>query len=339
MDIQNLIFHKLEKKVGQKSAVTYRDEVLPKDEQTALFVNTITEAYNRKSNIFWGFFDANVDNYPFQSMLNDYLLELSAEAFVAFSKRAMEHLQKEIDDTPLATGGYIVFIHFIEDGMDFVICAILQDREGFTIDPDTMLLRESPHLDFDQLRVASRINATVWKHRTHENHYVSFLHTSGEVSRYFKSFIGCTENTSTGDLTQKAIDATRDHLKSLNLPDEEFNDRFEQAMGHMKEKAKNKEPIDLKTLAHVVSEDDPDAFMSLATSDEYDVSPVFNGHKSSIDASTYRLFKTKEMTVRFHQALWGYAVHWDPETNELTIQVPDSMAAEINAMEEVGRSS
>ena len=333
MRIENLIFHKLEKYVGEQSSVAYRDEVLPINPQSMQFVEAITNAYNKKSNIFWGFFDDNADSYPFQTMLDDYLQELSPEAFVAFSKRAMEHLQKEIDDTPLATGGYIIFIHFIEDEMDFVICAILQDKHGFTIDPDTLLLKESPQLDIDQLRVASRINATVWKLSNFVNHYVSFLNTSGDVSRYFKSFIGCTENISTGDLTQAAIDATKDHLMSLNLSAAEYNERFETAMNHMMDKAKRKEPITLESLAEVIDEDNPDAFIDLATNENYGVSKSFNGHKSSISASKYHLFKTKDLTIRFHQSMWGRSVHWEPLTQKLIIEVPDKIAFEINDSE------
>lgn len=330
MRIENLIFHKLEKYVGEQSSVAYRDEVIPINQQSELFVQAITNAYNKKSNILWGFFDDNADSYPFQTMLDDYLQELSPEAFVSFSKRAMEHLQKEIDDTPLATGGYIVFIHYIEDEMDFVICAILQDKEGFTIDPDTLLLKESPQLDIDQLRVASRINATVWKISKFINHYVSFLNTSGDVSRYFKSFIGCTENMSSGDLTVAAIDATRDHLRSLALPEEVFNERFENAMNHMMDKAKRKEPIKLEGLAELIDEDNPDAFIDLATSDGYDVSQTFNGHKSSISATAYYLFKNKDMTLRFHKSMWGRSIHWEPLTQKLVIEVPDKIAFEIN---------
>ena len=330
MHIENLIFHKLEKYVGEQSAVAYRDDVLPIDPQSMQFVEAITNAYNKKSNIFWGFFDDNADSYPFQTMLDDYLQELSSERFVAFSKRAMEHLQKEIDDTPLATGGYIIFLHYIEDEMDFVICAILQDKHGFTIDPDTLLLKESPQLDIDQLRVASRINATVWKLSKYVNHYVSFLHTSGDVSRYFKSFIGCTENISSGDLTQAAIEATRDHLRSLELPEQVFNERFETAMNHMMDKAKRKEPIKLESLAELIDEDNPDAFIDLATSDDYDVSQSFNGHKSSISATAYHLFKNKDLTLRFHKSMWGRSIHWEPLTQKLVIEVPDKIAFEIN---------
>ena len=333
MHIENLIFHKLEKYVGEQSTVAYRDDVLPIDPQSMQFVEAITSAYNKKSNIFWGFFDDNSDSYPFQTMLDDYLQELSPDAFVAFSKRAMEHLQKEIDDTPLATGGYIVFVHFIEDEMDFVICAILQDKHGFMIDPDTLLLKDSPQLDIDQLRVASRINATVWKMSSYVNHYVSFLNTSGDVSRYFKSFIGCTDNVSTGDLTLAAIDATRDHLSSLNLSAAEYNERFEQAMNHMMDKAKKKEPIKLEGLAELIDEDNPDAFIDLATSDGYDVSQSFNGHKSSISASAYHLFKTKDLTIRFHKNMWGSSVRWEPLTQKIIIEVPDKIAFEINQIE------
>ena len=334
MEILNLIFHKLEKSVGAQSSVSYREEVLPVNEQSALFVEAVTEAYNRKSNIFWGYFDANVDSYPLQSMLNDYLQECSSEAFVAFSKRAMGHLQKEIDDKPLATGGYILFVHFIEDDMDFVICAILHDKEGFTIDPDTLSLRESPHLDIDQLRVASRINATIWKNSSYDHFYVSFLHTSGDVARYFKEFIGCKEDVSSGDLTQRAIDATRDHLRTLGLPDEEFNERFDLAMDHMMSQAKRKEPIQLETLAKLVDDSDPGAFIERASGDEYEVSKVFNGHKGSINASGYYLMKNKDLTIRFHQRLWGHAVQWHPNTQQLIINVPDEFMLELNGIDE-----
>ena len=334
MNIENLIFHKLEKKVGEQSAVTFREEVLPINEQSRQFVTAVTEAYERKSNIHWGVFDANVDSYPFQSMLDDYLQECSEGAFVNFSKRAVQHLQKEIDDKPLATGGYILFMHFIEDGMDFVICAILHDKEGFTIDPDTMALQERPHLAIDQLRVASRINATVWKKSSYEHYYVSFLQTSGDVSRYFKAFIGCTEEMSSGDLTQNAIDATRDHLKSLGLPEQEFNERFEMAMDHMMEKAKKKEPIELESLAKLVNEEDPDAFIQLASGDDYEVSRQFNGHKSSIKASSYVLLKNRDMTIRFHQSFWGHAVKWHANTGELIIKVPDDFMLELDGLDE-----
>ncbi|WP_205410684.1 nucleoid-associated protein, partial [Pseudomonas aeruginosa] len=66
--------------------------------------------------------------YPFSGWLGEYL-EADRD-FVGFSREAVEHLQKLMEESNLSTGGHVLFAHSQQGMTDYLAIALLHHSEG-----------------------------------------------------------------------------------------------------------------------------------------------------------------------------------------------------------------
>ncbi|MBF2905788.1 nucleoid-associated protein, partial [Pseudomonas aeruginosa] len=90
----------------------------------------LNESYNAK-NKAWGFFQGESGAYPFSGWLGEYLE--GDRDFVGFSREAVEHLQKLMEESNLSTGGHILFAHYQQGMTDYLAIALLHHSEGVAV--------------------------------------------------------------------------------------------------------------------------------------------------------------------------------------------------------------
>ncbi|GLZ27399.1 hypothetical protein Pstu01_40680 [Stutzerimonas stutzeri] len=93
MPIRHCIVHLIEKKPDGTPAVLHaRDSELGESQAMENLLADLNESYNAKQGKAWGFFHGESGAYPFSGWLAQYME--GSQDFTAFSRQAVEHLQK-----------------------------------------------------------------------------------------------------------------------------------------------------------------------------------------------------------------------------------------------------
>ncbi|HCR1490212.1 TPA: nucleoid-associated protein, partial [Pseudomonas aeruginosa] len=176
MPIKHAIVHLIEKKPDGTPAVLYaRDAELGDSQAIENLLADLNESYNAK-NKAWGFFQGESGAYPFSGWLGEYLE--GDRDFVGFSREAVEHLQKLMEESNLSTGGHVLFAHYQQGMTDYLAIALLHHSEGVAVN-ESLEVTPSRHLDLGQLHLAARINISEWRNNKQSKQYISFIKGKG----------------------------------------------------------------------------------------------------------------------------------------------------------------
>src|SRR3990167_2642496 len=110
MPIRHCIVHLIDKKPDGTPAVLHaRDTELGASQAIENMLADLNESYNAKQGKAWGFFHAESGAYPFSGWLKNYRED--GQDFAAFSRQAVEQLQKLMEESNLSAGGQVGFFH------------------------------------------------------------------------------------------------------------------------------------------------------------------------------------------------------------------------------------
>ncbi|TEJ07723.1 nucleoid-associated protein YejK [Pseudomonas aeruginosa] len=142
MPIKHAIVHLIEKKPDGTPAVLHaRDAELGDSQAIENLLADLNESYNAK-NKAWGFFQGESGAYPFSGWLGEYLE--GDRDFVGFSREAVEHLQKLMEESNLSTGGHVLFAHYQQGMTDYLAIALLHHSEGVAVNESLQEGVDSP---------------------------------------------------------------------------------------------------------------------------------------------------------------------------------------------------
>ncbi len=174
--LPHAIVHLIEKKPDGTPAVLHaRDAELGDSQAIENLLADLNESYNAK-NKAWGFFQGESGAYPFSGWLGEYLE--GDRDFVGFSREAVEHLQKLMEESNLSTGGHVLFAHYQQGMTDYLAIALLHHSEGVAVN-ESLEVTPSRHLDLGQLHLAARINISEWRNNKQSKQYISFIKGKG----------------------------------------------------------------------------------------------------------------------------------------------------------------
>jgi nucleoid-associated protein YejK len=329
MNLNNIIVHKLNKEAQGKASLELRENYLPIGEREIEFVTNLKQAYYRKSNPNYGVFNGNAVAYPFQSLLRNYADDNSQ--FYQFTENAMSHLLGIINAVPQATGGYVVFAHYILQNEEFVIIVMLNNKKQYNIN-DNLSIEEIFSLDIDKLDVANFVNLTRWNEENET--YLSFARGRKEISKYFKNFIGCTDQTSAKQSSQQLKSAFLDYIDTLKIDIEAKenlrNDIFNYCIGQVK----RKEDISLGHISSTIDNEQPELFQEFASGELYRVSANVKGHIQTLKNLKFYTYKSKKLSISFDSGLVNESIFYNEQTNELRItDIPDDLRQQLTNSE------
>lgn len=329
LEIKNLIVHKLTKEVGGMPNIEYRSKGLPLNDTALHFVKNVNHIYYKKSNPTYGVFDSNELAFPFQTVLRKYLE--GGINFIEMTSKAMELLKKEIKDLGSATGGYLLFGHFINNhSKEFFFTLMLNDTVNFQISND-LLLEEIQSLDLTKLDVANFVNISSMNDSDSES-YLSFTRGRKDISNYFKSFIGVTKETSSKLSSQNFMKALLEFL------DEEYKDdteKIHKIRSRVREyclsRTRDRYPINLDTVSEFVNPDDPGKFKDFASNEEYGVSYEFPGHRETLNLIKYYTYSSEAITLKIDRDFFEESVIF--QNGKLTIKnLPKDLKEQLMSM-------
>ena len=320
MPIRHIIVHFIDKKPDGTPAVLHaRNAELPESQANETLLADLNEAYNAKQGKAWGLFHPESGAYPLSGWLKSYLA--GAQDFTTFSRTAVEHLQKMMEESNLSAGGHVLFVHYQQGMTEYLAIALLHHSEGVSVS-DMLDVTPSRHLDLGQLHLAARINVSEWQNNTASKQYISFIKGKNgrKVSEYFRDFIGCMEGVDGPGETRTLLKAFSDFVEGEDMHEESAREKTHALVSYAMAQNKMGEPISLKELSGLVDEDRPQAFYDHIRNKDYGLSPEIPADKRTLNQFRRFTGRMEGMSISFEAHLLDDKVQYDEEKGTLVIK-------------------
>lgn len=320
MPIRHAIIHHIDKKPDGSPAVMHISEgELADSPARDNLLADLNEAYNAKPNKAWGLFIEESGAYPFSRWLKDYLD--GEQDFTAFSRQAVEHLQKLMEESTLTAGGHVFFAHYQQGMTDYMAIALLHHSEGVAV-TDALDVTPAKHLDLGQLHLAARINISEWRNNPASRQYISLIKGKNgrRASDYFRDFIGCQEGVDAPSETRTLLKAFSDFVESEDLAEDQAREKTSALVGYATAQARLGAPITLEELSGLIDEDRPKAFFDHIRNKDYGLSPEIPPDKRTLNQFRRFTGRTEGLSISFDSHLLGSKVEFDGDRDTLTIR-------------------
>lgn len=320
MPIRHCIVHLIDKKPDGSPAVLHaRDSELTESTAIENLLADLNDSYNAKQGKAWGLFHAESGAHPFSGWLKEYLD--SEKTFTEFSRIAVEHLQKLMEESNLSVGGHVLFAHYQQGMTDYLAIALLHHSEGVAVNAE-LDVTPSRHLDLSQLHLAARINISEWRNNANSRQYISFIKGKNgkKVSDYFRDFIGCQEGVDGPGETRTLLKAFSDFVESEDLPEEAAREKTQTLVDYATSQTRAGEPVTLEELSGLIDEDRPKAFYDHIRNKDYGLSPEIPADKRTLNQFRRFTGRAEGLSISFEAHLLGSKIEYDEEAGTLIIK-------------------
>ncbi|HBR2359742.1 nucleoid-associated protein (plasmid) [Klebsiella pneumoniae] len=320
IEVKHVVVHVLVKQQNGDASEQLSPEERQVTEASQRLINDICAKYAGRTGKGYGYFEGDVDNYPMERMAGDYLD--GADDFYQSSCRMMHHLTERSQRENMATGGFVLFSHIMIGHNEHLLIAIVNATIGSTVDAD-FTIKDSTYLDIAKLRMAGRIDLTAWK--SDAERYISFLKGQGNVSNYFKQFLGCNDVLIAKRESEKLRDTLTAFAAEQNLEGAEKDTFLKTAFEHLNALSKAGEPLNLETFVNAVWPQAPEELSGKLASEELELSDGFVPDGRVIRALVSFKGKSKHWELKFdREGTTTGDIDYNPETNIITLRnVPD----------------
>lgn len=326
-EIVALAIYDLERKDGRYE-VRAADRLLPVTKTTQRVIDELYDLYNSRASKTHGRFTTN-EGYPTQDQVRGYVGSPRKD-FLDLTTRMMETLRGQAQARSASTGGHVLFAHFRRDGRDYLLVAIVTDKLSATLTSDRDV-EDVRHLDLDGFRFAGRINLTAWANG--EERYISFLKGKGDVSEYFRHFLGCDSVMQDRVDTTNLVGALREFVASEKMPEAEGNEFLARAKAICERASRGREEISFEALSNELAPKAPARLLKHLAHADRGLSDGFVPDRRALAALVRFRAGTKQWKVEFaREAVSNRAVIYDAEANTLTLTgLPDELVAQLRA--------
>ena len=319
MPIRHSIIHQIDKKPDGSPAVLHVSSAeLVESQATENLLNDFNEAYNAKAGKGWGFFHAQSGAFPLSGWLQVFV---DGGDFIEFSRTAVEHLTKLMEESNLSVGGHVLFAHYQQGLTDYLVVAMLQHSEGVTVNAD-LSVTPSKHLDFGSISLAARINISEWRSNPKSRQYISCLKGSKgrKATDYFRDFIGCQEGVDGPGETRTLLKAFSDFVTAEDLHEDSAREKTQALVSYSMAQAKIGEPITLDELSELIDEDRPKAFYDFIRNKDYGLSAEIPADKRTLNQFRRFTGRAEGMSISFEQHLLGSKIEFDQTAGTLILR-------------------
>lgn len=255
--IRNVTYHILNKEQGStnNAIIEINPNTVPLTDTSSILLNQINERYRGKAGKGYGVFEEDTDSYPISVILSEYLDQDHDDEFLEVTERLMNVLLSQVQGQAGATGGKVAFIHYEMDNKNYFLIAILTEKVG--VIARNWDFTQDEFLNIDNMRFAGRINLDDWQDPETDSRYVSFLKGQGDVSEYFKRFMGCNSVLMAKQETEILVDYIKKfgHEQGLNLI--ERSNLHTNAKAYLDDLIINEDQFSMQVLANRIWPNDP----------------------------------------------------------------------------------
>lgn len=338
MDLKHAIIHKINKEQNTQATYQERDNELSIN---APLVNNLIEgilnAYSRGKS--YGSFNPDVDNYPVQGWLENYLCsQRDNQNFIAFTKRLLRRIGTKMTEKVFATGGYFVFSEYTANNKDYFLVAMVKDKSGLTVTP-SLDISNVTEIDLNNLHQAAQVNLDSFVN--HLEGYLSFLKTINqprEIVEYFTEALGCTDIIPSKVSTEQTFQVVDAVCNRAGLGHQDIRNIRSEVYEYLKNNVRN--PVTLNMIAaqinRFLAEQYHHLFVELANSDQYRISMEFQPNATALRKYRKMDIKTGRWSLNFERDVLGNEgsdrdIVWDGETL-IFRNIPDKYRPELDSI-------
>lgn len=297
MIVKKIVFHHIVKELKDTPVLKCSDKLLPINATVIEFVEKLIKNYSSK-NPTQGTFKEDKMNYPFQSKADEYVKN---DDFLKFTQDSMTILESKINIST-TTGGYVVFVHYEEKKVDFLITAMLDKSAQFTVDDENLDIAKLMTLDVEKLARANRLNFNRWK--ANDVLYLSFIKGTRDVSKYFIDFIGSTDITSAKENFAKLNEATNRYFVQNNLSVLEKDKIKDNISNYVVDCFQKGNDVELVSISSIINAQIPNSFLDFISDNELEVSgKIAINKKTDFDTLFRNRVSEKGYTLVFDKSL------------------------------------
>lgn len=325
--IKNVAVHDLNR-TGTAFTVTLGTKQLTVTPTVQRVIDDLYDLYSKRTSKSHGKFSEKKDDYPTEGHLKEYV-DGDAKDFSALTTKLMTTLQVQAAKRTLATGGHVLFSHFVRDARDYLLVAIVTDKLGAALTSD-LDMNDVKHLDMDGFRFAGRINITGWQNK--EERYIGFIKGKGDVAEYFKEFLGCDTTTPDRKDTVDLVSALKMFADSQKMSTEDREDFLYRAKIICERAARNKEELEFETLANELVPKDPKVLKNALADPNLQLNDGFVPNLRALRSLVRFKAKTQLWSLEFdREALTAGNIKYDASSRKLTISdLPADLVSELN---------
>lgn len=207
IQVRQLIIHELEKEAQSGEAEVFlTEDLIPVGEQETALVRRLNHTFLLKEDLLHGSFstagDALMPTFYRQLAADSF----SADAFLTFSREAMNALRMVLQGVVAAKGGYLVFADYVQGEGRITGIFLVRDAEGIIFRKDrdrgAFTVDSTTYLNTERLAMACRIHAGKYLDgRDRCVELIKHARSQKEISDYFVNWIGLERTETSRDLT------------------------------------------------------------------------------------------------------------------------------------------
>lgn len=235
------IIHSLDRESGRDPfEIRYRSSVLNSADQyvQSLARQLVALIGKEGSAVTYGRFRSDRREGPFPDTVATLAASFVETDFIRMSRVAMQQLKDRADQQNFATGGFVCFLAYKAEDADFLVVAMIKERDGLALNEDFEPTVVS-EVDLTKLHQAARINLERYlavrqrevgesseghgdrndgdEIEAPDNTYLSFINKNSrsEVATYFTEALGCERSLSSSKATTRVVSAVTKYVASI----------------------------------------------------------------------------------------------------------------------------
>jgi nucleoid-associated protein YejK len=272
-------------------------DLWPKNDGVSFKLITEVEKKFKGKNKFHSYFSENNSFYSVPNCLKNYISNnLSFSSLVEKFMDALVKSAKEVGAHKVS-GGNILFMHYKsheEHDLGRLLAIWVTKKNGFDFDKDTLLPKDSSHLNLDALRQAALFDLTlfdtIYPDTPNDDTYLKFIKGTS-TGAFFKTAFGCDErNVGNVDSINNLRQAVSDYQERHSLPNDFYTDANAKVEKLLASALKSGKPISLTTLCNAVdsllSDDSPlkGTFQPFINNNGYEINHHIEPTSNSVKA-------------------------------------------------------
>lgn len=337
----NIILHSLDYNSEGVLQCKMREGELPISPSIANFLTDLHRTYQSKANkAFASFTESNEKSPLFKQALQQ---EMAGELdFVGFSQQAANCLVEELRKHDFAEQGILLFSKYSWTASDYLLVALLQNNESLSVN-DNLELQVSQHIETSKIQLVARIDLTLFARDPQSNRYISFIkgRAGRKVADFFLDFMGAEEGFDAKVQNQVLMKAVDEFCEEQALPVAKKQEVREAAYQYCNEQLKQGDDIELSTLSEQLQEAPKleGSFYDFV-SEDYQLEATFPADRSVVRKLTKYVGQGGGISISFDQKHLGERIHYDPDSDTLTIQgIPPNLREQLKRDDSLSTST
>ena len=327
----NIILHSLNYNSEGVLQCKMREGELPISPSIAQFLSDLHRTYQSKANKAFASFTESAEKSPlFKQALQD---EMAGKLdFVSFSQQAANCLVAELQKHDFAEQGVLLVTKYSWTASDYLLIALLKNNESLSVNDD-LELQVSQHIETSKIQLIVRIDLTLLARDPQSNRYISFIkgRVGRKVADFFLDFMGAEEGFDAKVQNQVLMKAVDEFCEEQALPVAKKQEVREVAFQYCKEQLKQGDDIELSTLSEQMKEAPKleGSFYDFVSKD-YQLETTFPADRSVVRKLTKYVGQGGGVSISFDQKHLGERIHYDPDSDTLTIQgIPPNLREQL----------